>query len=485
MVASAQKPHFVYLQSDNHQPFFVMLNKKNYSSSSVGHVIIPGLTNGTYSFTVGYPGQNASQAYDIEINSADLGFVIKSFDEGKNYGLLNLQTAQVQISGASQLAAAEAERQKAIAAEAEKQKALAAEAALKEEQRKAEELAAQQKAAADQKAIDDSISAAQKLAAAAVVAAPVVTKPNDAPPAEVKTEAQKEVANEKTAELQKQAVETKSTGAVSAGTQTAEAGAAVAAGMLSAAEIAKLQEEARRIDAQGKRDSVLNAQKQNNPPAAAGAPVFLDIDFTMAADSLKSSSDSIQTDSLKQVEKTVIADSIVMNEKKPNTADEMPVAAVVVPPAVAMVVSDSAKTIEVPVTGAEITAPDTVKVQETVSVVVVPAKTDSVKAAAAPPVKNPNCVNEASDSDIELVGMLIKSEKDVEESLELARKTMKLKCATTAQVRKLALLFDKQEERYRLLDGAYKYTSDRHNYGNLADLLTDTYYLNRFKAMLQ
>jgi hypothetical protein len=318
-----------------------------------------------------------------------------------------------------------------------------------------------------------------------MVAAPVVTKPNDAPPTEVKTEAQKEVANEKTAEVEKQAVETKSTGAVSAGTQTVAAGTAVAAGMLSAAEIAKLQEEARRIDAQGKRDSVLNAQKQNNTPAVAGAPVFLDIDFSMSADSMKSSSDSIRADSLKQVEKPVVADSITLDDKKPKNADDIPVAAVVVPPAVAMVVSDSAKTIEVPVTGAEITAPDTVKVQETVSVVVVPAKTDSAKAAATPPVKNPNCVNEASDSDIELVGMLIKSEKDVEESLELARKTMKLKCATTAQVRKLALLFQNQEERYRLLDGAYKYTSDRHNYGNLADLLTDTYYLNRFKAMLQ
>jgi hypothetical protein len=463
MVASAQKPHFVYLQSDNNQPFFVMLNKKNYSSSSVGHVIIPGLTNGSYSLTIGYAGQNASQAYDIEINNADQGFVIKSFDEGKNYGLLNLQTAQVQLSGASQLAAAEAEKQKAIAAEAEKQKALAAEAALKEEQRKADELAAQQKAAADQKAVEDSISAAQKVAAAAIVAAPVVTKPNDAPPTEVKTEAQKEATSEKTAEVQKLAIETKSTGAVSTGTEAVAAGTVVAAGALTAAEIAKLQEEARRIDAQGKRDSVLNAQKQTNTPAVAGAPVFLDMDFTMPVDSLKAQTEAKKADSLKQVEKATAADSVTAKETS--------------------------------LSGADITQPDTVKVAEGVvasqpdsvkpSAVVVASQPDSVKAAIPAPAKNPNCVNEASDSDIELVGMLIKSEKDVEESLELARKTMKLKCATTAQVRKLALLFENQEERYRLLDGAYKYTSDRQNYGNLADLLTDTYYLNRFKAMLQ
>ena len=480
MVASAQKPHFVYLQSDNNQPFFVTLNKKNYSSSSVGHVIIPGLISGTYSFTIGFPGENASQAYDIEIGSADLGFVIKSFDDGKNYGLLNLQTAAVQMSGASQQAAAEAEKQKAMTAEAEKQKALAAEAALKEEQRKAEELATQQKAAADQKAVEDSISTAQKLAAAAVVAAPVVTKTNDAHPAEVKKEAQKEVADVQKVEVEKQVVDTKSAGTMNAGTQTVAAGTVVAAGVLSSAEIAKLQEEARRVDAQGKRDSVLNAQKQTPPAGAVAAPVFLDIDFTIPADSLKSTSDS-----LKQVGKTVVADSVAGVDIKPKTADEMPVAALVIPPAVAMVATDSAITKEVVITGAEITAPDTGKVQEAASVVVVPAKTDSVKTVPITPVKNPNCINEASDSDIELVGMLIKSEKDVEESLELARKTMKLKCATTAQVRKLALLFENQEERYRLLDAAYKYTSDHHNYSKLSDLLTDTYYLNRFKAMLQ
>jgi hypothetical protein len=46
-------------------------------------------------------------------------------------------------------------------------------------------------------------------------------------------------------------------------------------------------------------------------------------------------------------------------------------------------------------------------------------------------------------------------------------------------------LFEGQEERYRLLDMAYRYTIDRQHYISLSDLLTDPYYLNRFKAMLQ
>jgi hypothetical protein len=86
---------------------------------------------------------------------------------------------------------------------------------------------------------------------------------------------------------------------------------------------------------------------------------------------------------------------------------------------------------------------------------------------------------------MEMVTMLIKGEKDPDDGLEMAKKGMKIKCVQTAQVRKLALLFEGQEERYRLLDMAYRYTTDRQNYINLADLLSDPYYLNRFKAMLQ
>jgi hypothetical protein len=84
-----------------------------------------------------------------------------------------------------------------------------------------------------------------------------------------------------------------------------------------------------------------------------------------------------------------------------------------------------------------------------------------------------------------MVTMLIKGEKAAEDGLEMARKGMKIKCVQTAQVRKLALLFESQEDRYRLLDMAYRYTIDRQHYIRLSDLLTDPYYLNRFKAMLQ
>jgi hypothetical protein len=243
--------------------------------------------------------------------------------------------------------------------------------------------------------------------------------------------------------------------------------AAPAAVVLSAAEIARLQEEARRIDAQGKRDSVLNAQK--NPAEKTTNPAFLDIDFTMPADS---AAKVIEADAADSISKKIA-----------------PVAAI----------EKSADTTAPQKTSVEATqtvATQPVKTEEAVAVVagvsaaktVVSVPVDSVRAAKseeAIPAKNPNCNAEATDADIELVGMLMKGEKQPEDALDIARKTLKVKCVTTAQLRKLVLIFESQEDRYTLLDIAYRYTSDKDKYAGMSDLLTDPYFLNRFKAMLQ
>ena len=46
--AFAQKRYFVYLQAEDKQPFYVMINQKNYSSSINGHLVIPKLKNGLH-----------------------------------------------------------------------------------------------------------------------------------------------------------------------------------------------------------------------------------------------------------------------------------------------------------------------------------------------------------------------------------------------------------------------------------------------------
>ncbi len=97
----AQEKHFVFIQSDNSQPFYVSVNGKLYSSTISGYVIIPKLTDGSYNLTIGF-AQNAypEQTFQCTIDKKDLGYNLKNFNE-KGWGLFNLQTLDVTMTTAS------------------------------------------------------------------------------------------------------------------------------------------------------------------------------------------------------------------------------------------------------------------------------------------------------------------------------------------------------------------------------------------------
>jgi hypothetical protein len=91
----SQHVHFIYIQSDQQQLFYVKKSGEIISSSATGFVILPKLASGTHQFTIGFP-KNQWPEYDfqVEVKSADRGFTLKNFDE-KGWGLFDLQTAEV------------------------------------------------------------------------------------------------------------------------------------------------------------------------------------------------------------------------------------------------------------------------------------------------------------------------------------------------------------------------------------------------------
>lgn len=92
---SAQEKHFVFIQSDNNQPFYVSLDGKLYSSTASGYIIVPKLTEGNYNFYIGFAKNTfPEQTFQCKINNKDLGFNLKDFGE-KGWGLLNLQSLAV------------------------------------------------------------------------------------------------------------------------------------------------------------------------------------------------------------------------------------------------------------------------------------------------------------------------------------------------------------------------------------------------------
>ncbi|MCP9751916.1 DUF4476 domain-containing protein [Ferruginibacter sp. HRS2-29] len=95
--AFSQHNHFVYVQSDNKQPFYVRLNDKVYSSSASGYAIISKLQKGDYVLSVGFP-KNEFPQQSISINvSGDAGYMLKNFGD-KGWGLYNIQTMAVNMA---------------------------------------------------------------------------------------------------------------------------------------------------------------------------------------------------------------------------------------------------------------------------------------------------------------------------------------------------------------------------------------------------
>src|ERR1035437_5338521 len=94
----AQQNRFIYLQTENKQPFFVKLDNKVLNSYPLGYLIIPKLDDGLYSLVIGFPESNYEHEFNCSIKNKDVGFIIKNVGE-KQWQLLNLQTMNVIIPG--------------------------------------------------------------------------------------------------------------------------------------------------------------------------------------------------------------------------------------------------------------------------------------------------------------------------------------------------------------------------------------------------
>jgi hypothetical protein len=91
--ALAQQSLYIFLQSDN-QPFYVQIADKVYSSSAIGHLVIPGLQESSCSFELGFP-QNTSrpQRFSVPLKSKDHGYqLVKSGSDWALYDWQNQET---------------------------------------------------------------------------------------------------------------------------------------------------------------------------------------------------------------------------------------------------------------------------------------------------------------------------------------------------------------------------------------------------------
>lgn len=90
-----QQPYFMYLQTDNSQPFYLRMNGKVYSSTASGYLILSKIADSSYNVTIGFPRNvYPEQQFNIPAVHQDAGYVLKNFSD-KGWGLFNLQTAAI------------------------------------------------------------------------------------------------------------------------------------------------------------------------------------------------------------------------------------------------------------------------------------------------------------------------------------------------------------------------------------------------------
>jgi hypothetical protein len=98
MNAVAQQNHFIYIQTENKQPFYVRMADRLLSSSSAGYLVIPKLQDGNYEFGIGFPKNEwPLQKITVPVKNNDAGYILKNF-ESKGWGLFNMQTMDIIMS---------------------------------------------------------------------------------------------------------------------------------------------------------------------------------------------------------------------------------------------------------------------------------------------------------------------------------------------------------------------------------------------------
>ena len=107
------------------------------------------------------------------------------------------------------------------------------------------------------------------------------------------------------------------------------------------------------------------------------------------------------------------------------------------------------------------------------------------KTTPAETVMNNQCRFNATDYDIDKLRVQLISIPNDEDKVIAARSLFKLKCVSVKQVLALNELFKTDEGKYRFFDAVYSHVSDVGNFIQLGSLLSDPYYINRFKAMIR
>lgn len=455
----AQQNHFIYIQTDNKQPFYVRQDKNVYSSTASGYLVLSKLKTGSYDLVFGFPKNEwPEQNIHCSLEDKDLGYLLKNFGE-RGWGLFNLQSLSV-------LMANENSKKNDVAKEVRTDafsnmlSTVVNDPTIKENEPVKQEV---------KKTIIEDV------------------KPSVALNSESKKEPLKreEPKNEsiKATEPQKEQLKkvTKQEPKIESVKITEPDKINIVVNSeYKKEEIKKSLKDEPKIDsvkssepvtlksnANTKKDYVedkVNITKKLSNKTTEGLEIVY-VDMTNGTE------DTVRI--LIPVEKEILENSsekIVVNNK--------PKEGIKVKEANPVIVAKDEKKKETKFLEIELPNPNG-RVNE--------VKGDSVRHQSIPQSQmiNSDCKNFATNEDFLKLRKKMAAVENPDDMIVVSKKVLKTKCFTTEQLKNLSVLFLSDAGKYSFFDAAYPFVSDSQNYIQLESQLTETYYINRFKVMVK
>ena len=403
LFSRAQQSHFVYLQTETGQPFYVKINNKVVSSSSGGYLILPKLEDGDYRLSIGFPKKEfPEENFQLAIDKNNEGFLLKNFGE-KGWGLFNLQSYTVVMGGNDAMVSAPKSLQddqfSRMLADVVK------DSSILQKKEPLQEVASK---------IDSGIVAGDSNAVAAVLSGPLLS-----PATRFLTKKNRDglelIYIDHNLYLN----------------DTIRIFIPARKGVIKAA-------------------NADNIAQNTNPPA----PSYTDT-ASVAADQAGSRMKS-DTD-------------LVVSPPKENVVQNKD--------SVMAQKTDEVKTSQIHSEDSVIRSPEKGKIIEGNNIVVLPKVVQSSTS-------NSDCKAFAGNEDFLKLRKKMASGNSEDNMIKIAKKAFHSKCFSTEQIKNLSFLFLTDAGKYMFFDLAYPFASDSEQYKSLQSQLTDSYYINRFKAMI-
>ena len=423
--SQAQQNHFIYIQTENRQPFYVKLDKQLISSSNLGYIVLPKLKDGQYNLSIGFPKSDwPEQNLICTIDNKDLGFLLKNFGD-KGWGLFNMQTMDIVMAGSKPKV---------------------------------------NSTAIETKTDDFSNMLSNVVNDPSIKQVDPVKEPEKIP---VKSESVNII---ETSSIDSPARE-----------NVAKANADIAKSAITRTLLNKNSEGTEMVfidEVEGKTDTVRIFIPVNQKPAEQVKPSVEDKKETV--ETKQTNDKALPENNVATVEKSVSENNEPNKPKDVVTKDpvtsesrsaEKKFIEMDLP------VRDTAKSekkIDEQVTEKKSEA----KVEDII-------KEEKKTATSQTPMINSDCKSNSTEEDFMKLRKKMVGQDSDDDMIAQAKKTFKTKCFTVDQVKNLSVLFLKDEGKYKFFDMAYPFVSDSHNFANLQSQLSDSYYISRFQVMIR